>query len=156
MARGPGLRKSLVITLDIAGAFDRVWHRGLLTKLEQLGVVGELLELYSSYLQDRNLRVVVSGCTSAMYPIEASVPQESILSPILYNIYLNDLLQSLPLASAYGDHCTLSHSYTRDETANVIEDTNRHHRLGCKVAGEVCRLFSYHVRERMPGCQKVK
>ena len=76
-------RPSLVIALDIADAFDRMWHRGLLTKLEQFGVAGDLLELFSSYLQDRSLRVVVSGCTSATYPIEASVPQGSILGPIL-------------------------------------------------------------------------
>ena len=122
-------RLSLVIALDIAGAFDRVWHRGLLAKLEQFGVAGDLLELFSSYLQDRCLRVVVSGRTSATYPIEASVPQGSILGPILWNIYFNELLQSLPLASAYADDCTLSHSYNRVEIAYVIEDTNRHLRV---------------------------
>ena len=119
-------RPSLVIALDIAGAFDRVWHRGLLAKLEQLGVTGRLLELFSSYLQGRSLRVVVSGCTSDTFPVEASVPQGSILGPLLWNIYFNDLLQSLPVASAYADDCTLSHSYTRDEVANVINVTNRH------------------------------
>ena len=58
-------------------------------------------------------------------PIEASVPQGSILAPILWNIYFIDLLQSPPLASAYADDCMLSHSYTRDETMNVIDDTNQ-------------------------------
>ena len=106
-----------------------MWHRGLLAKLEQLGVAGDLLKLFSSYLQGRSLRVVVSGRISATYPNEASVPQGSILGPILWNIYFNDLLQSLPLASAYADDCTLSHSYNRDETANVIEDINRHLRV---------------------------
>ena len=101
-----------------------MWHRGLLAKLEQIGVAGYLLELFSSYLRDQRLRVVMSGCISAMHPIEASVPQGSILGPILWNIYINDLLQSLPLVLAYADDCTLSHSYTRDETANMIEDTN--------------------------------
>ena len=52
---------SLVIALDIAGAFDRVWRRELLAKLEQLGVTGQLLELFSSYLYGWRLRVVVSG-----------------------------------------------------------------------------------------------
>ena len=54
-----------------------------LAKLEQLGVAAELLELFYSYLEDLSLRVVVSGCTSAIYSIEASVPQGSILGPIL-------------------------------------------------------------------------
>ena len=118
-------RPSLVIALDIAGAFDRVWHRGLLAKLEQLGITGRLLELFSSYLRGRSLRVVVGGCTSAAHPIEASVPQGSVLGPILWNIYFNDLLQSLPVASAYADDCTLSHSYDRGATGDVIETANR-------------------------------
>ena len=60
-----------------------------------------------------------------MYPSEASVPQ----GPNLWNIYFKDLLQSLPLASAHADVCTLSHSYTRNETVNVMEDTNRQLRV---------------------------
>ena len=118
-------RPSLVIALDIAGAFDRVWHKGLLAKIEQLGITGQVLELLSNYLQGRSLKVVVNGRTSAAHPVEASVPQGSILGPLLWNIYFNDLLQSLPVASAYADDCTLSHSYNREDTANIIETTNR-------------------------------
>ena len=118
-------RPSLVVALDIAGSFDTVWHKGLLAKLEQLGISGHLLALFSSYLQGRSLRVVVNGYTSATYPVEASVPQGSVLGPILWNIYLNDLLQSLPVISAYADDCTLSHSFNKNEAANVIEATNR-------------------------------
>ena len=103
-----------------------MWHKGLLAKLRQFGVAGRLLELFSSYLHGRSLRVVVRGCTSATYPVEASVPQGSILGPLLWNVYFNDLLQSLPVASAYADDCTLSHSYSREEAANVIDATNRH------------------------------
>ena len=119
-------RPSLVIALDIAGAFDRVWHKGLLAKLEQFGITGQLLKLFSSYLQGRSLRVVVSGCTSATHPVKASVPQGSILGPILWNVYFNDLLQSLSLMSAYADDATLTHSYNREESASVIDATNRH------------------------------
>ncbi|KAG0710838.1 putative RNA-directed DNA polymerase from transposon BS [Chionoecetes opilio] len=115
---------SLVIALDIAGAFDCKWHKGLLAKLEQLGITGHLLALFSSFLHSRSLRVVVNRSTSATYPMEASVPQGSVLGPILWNIYFNDL-QNLHVASAYADDCTVSHSYTREETANVIDDANR-------------------------------
>ncbi len=68
---------------------------------------------------------MVGGRTSAAYPVEASVPQGSILGPILWNIYFNDLLQSLPVASAYADDCTLSQSYDRGAAADVIETANR-------------------------------
>lgn len=117
-------RPSLVIALDIAGAFDTVWHRGLLAKLEQIGITGDLLHLFSSYLTNRSLRVVVNGHTSASYPVEASVPQGSVLGPILWNIYLNDLLQSTPSARAYADDCTLSWTYEREEAEEVVQSAN--------------------------------
>ena len=110
-----------MIALDIGVAIDRVW---LLAKLKQLGVTGWLLELFSSYLYGRSLRAVVSGCTSATFPVDASVPQGSILGPLLWNIYFNDL-QCLPVASANADDCTLSPTYTREEATNVIDATNR-------------------------------
>ena len=69
---------------------------GLIAKLEQMGITGDLLHLFSRYLSDRNLRITVNGCTSASFPVEASVPQCSVLGPILWNIYFNELLQSAP------------------------------------------------------------
>ena len=92
-----------VIALDIAGAFDRVWHKGLIAKLKSLGISGDLLLLLQDYLQGRTLQVVVNGSTSSEYPIEASVPQGSVLGPLLWNVYLNDILQLIPQAHAYAD-----------------------------------------------------
>ena len=118
-------RPSLVIALDIAGAFDCVWHQGLLAKLQQLGITGDLLSLFSSYLSDRSLSVVVNGHTSASFPVEASVPQGSVLGPILWNVYFDDLLQSTAAAAAYADDCTLSWTYEREEVNEVIHLVNR-------------------------------
>ena len=98
-------------------------HKGLLAKLEQLGVTRQLLELFSTYLHDRNLRIVVSSCPSAMFLVEASVPQVLILGHLQRNILFNDL-HCLPVASAYADDCTLSHSYIREEVAKVIDARN--------------------------------
>ena len=110
--------------LDIAGAFDTVWHRGLVAKLEQLGIAGDLLHLLSNYLTGRSLRVVVNGHTSASFPVEASVPQGSVLGPILWNICFNDLLQSVPSASAYADDCTVSLTYERGEEQAAVQTAN--------------------------------
>ncbi|XP_050688373.1 uncharacterized protein LOC126981400 [Eriocheir sinensis] len=55
---------TLVVALDIAGAFDRVWHSGLLAKLCAKGIEGSLLTLLEDYLHGRSLRVVVNGRTS--------------------------------------------------------------------------------------------
>ena len=60
---------SLMVALDIAGAFDRVWHAGLVEKLHAKGFQGNLLELLENYLQGRTLRVVINGQTSQPSPI---------------------------------------------------------------------------------------
>ena len=67
---------------------------------------------------------MVNRHTSASFPVEASVPQGSVLGPILWNIYLIDLLQSIPSASAYADNCTLSWTYERGEAQAVVHSAN--------------------------------
>ena len=109
-------RPSLVIAFDIAEAFDCVWHRGLTAKLEQIGITGDLLHLFSSYLSGRSLHVAVNRFTSASSPVEASVPQGSVFGPILWNMkYFNDLPQSASSANVYTDDCTPSWIYTSEK-----------------------------------------
>ena len=97
-----------VIALDIAGAFDRVWHAGLLAKIESYGIDDEILDLITDYLKDRFFKVVVSGSESKEHKIEASVPQGSVLGPIFWNIFFDDILHLVPEAQAFADDCTLS------------------------------------------------
>lgn len=115
-----------VIALDIAGAFDRVWHNGILSKLKSLGINGNLLTLIQNYLHDRSLCVAVGGYTSREYSIEASVPQGSVIGPLLWNVYFNDILQLIPEAYAYADDCTLTftcNKENREETITRINET---------------------------------
>ena len=118
-----------MVALDIAGAFDKVWHRGLLEKLRAKGIQGGLLQLLGNYLEDRSLSVVVNGQTSESLPVEASVPQGSILGPLLWNIYVDDLLQLLPAVTAYADDCTLSYSYPRQDSGRAAEAINEQLRV---------------------------
>ena len=97
-----------VVALDIAGAFDRVWHAGLISKIRSLGIDGNLLELIKSYLKNREFHVVVNGYSSNEYEIAASVPQGSVLGPLFWNIYFDDILHLIPEASAYADDCTMN------------------------------------------------
>ena len=114
----------IVVALDIAGAFDKVWHSGLLAKLESYGITGSFLDVCRDYLGDRQLRVVINGYESSYQKIGASVPQGSVLGPILWNIFFNDLLNLVPQAYAYADDCTLSFRCTPLNKNEVIQRVN--------------------------------
>ena len=115
-----------VLAVDIAGAFDRVSHLGVLHKIRSYGLDGTLHRWLTSYLTDRNLQVVVGGATSQPFPIAAGVPQGSILGPTLFLLYVNDAADVLPdgvSPATYADDTTLYSTMSSMETATATCQT---------------------------------
>ena len=89
-------------------AFDRVWHAGLLHKLKSYGISGQIFGLTSSFLSNRQLRVVLDGKSSQEYPVNAGVPQRTILGPTFFLLYINDLPDDVICnIGIYADDTTL-------------------------------------------------
>ena len=81
--------------LDISAAFDKVWHNGLIAKLNQIGINGSFLSTLQTYLSGRRQVVVVDGERSDVLDVQAGVPQGSRLGPLLFIIYINDIAENL-------------------------------------------------------------
>ena len=79
------------MALDISKAFDKVWHAGLLHKLNSYGISGQIFGLISSFLSNRWLPLVLDGKPSQEYPVKTGVPQGSIFGPTLFLLYINDI-----------------------------------------------------------------
>ena len=88
-----------IIFLDLSKAFDSVPHNLLLLKLQGFGINGHLLSWFSDYLNNRKQRVVLNGYSSKYLKVYSGVPQGSILGPLLFNLYINDITDNLPGAN---------------------------------------------------------
>ena len=81
--------------LDVSAAFDKCWVNGIIPKLKQIKIEGNCLNLFHSNLLKRQICTVVHGCKSEISEIKAGVPQGSRLGPLLWIIYVQDIIENL-------------------------------------------------------------
>ena len=112
------------VFLDNSKAFEKVWHEGLLYKLKSVGISGELIKLLENYLSNRLQMVVLNGQTSPWRPVLAGVAQGSILGPLLFLIYINDLPNRLKSnAKLFADDTSLfTIVKDKNESANILNN----------------------------------
>ena len=84
------------VFLDIFRAFDKVWHKGFIYKLKQSGILVDILNTIIDFLSFKKQGVALNGQVTQWTSIEVGVSQGSILGPLLFLIYINDLSDDLP------------------------------------------------------------
>ena len=108
-----------MVFCDISNAFDRVWHDGLIYKLKHYGFRNNISDWLYSYLHERKQCVVLNNTKSSYMSVRAGVPQGSVLGPLLFLIYINDISDNLScLTRLFADDSSLSSSST---DLNLIE-----------------------------------
>lgn len=111
-------KKCTGLFMDLSKAFDCVNHEILLNKLERMGIRGVALKLFESYLTDRQIIVSANETLSSSKKINISVPQGSVLGPILHLLYVNDLckLQLRGHLALFADDTSTFYSSNSFET----------------------------------------
>lgn len=110
------------IYTDFAKAFDKVDHGILLTKLSSFGLHTNLVKWFSTYMRDRTQFVVIGGTKSDGITPTSGVPQGSILGPLLFIIFINDLLSSLTACSGFADDLKIFRAIRSSYDCDLLQD----------------------------------
>ena len=110
------------VVLDFSKAFDKVPHKRLLKKLETVGVCGRNLSWINSFLSNRTQRVVLEGVFSDEAQILSGVPQGSVIGPVLFLVYINDIANSMESTiRLFADDCIVYRNIQNREDPKILQ-----------------------------------
>ena len=111
-----------VVYLDFQKAFDSVPHVRLLLKIEAHGIEGEVLQWIKAFLSGRTQQVLVEGALSDRSPVTSGVPQGSVLGPLLFLLYVNDIPNQLHSSvKLFADDCKLFNSVQSPQARHQLQ-----------------------------------
>ena len=157
--RGSGCY-SVIASLDFRKAFDCISHDLLINKLRALDVSATCLSWFRSYLCDHMQCVRYSNALSDSLPVTAGIPEGSSFGPQLFNIFINDLLCTLPADGciAYADDITLIGKGSSPEDArkslqsliDIVTAWSRDNSLSLNISKCSCMFISSKLRSKLP------
>ena len=122
-AQNRGHRQTDVIIMDFAKAFDKVPHKRLLYKLHYYGIRGSTHQWIASWLSERFQKVVLDGQASDPVPALSGVPQGSVLGPVLFLIFINDLPDNIRSSvRLFADDCVLYRNIKTHTDCQILQD----------------------------------
>ena len=111
-----------VILLDFSKAFDSVPHERLLTKLDYYGIRGKMLNWIKAFLSNRTQKVSVNGVLSSSRPVVSGVPQGSVLGPVLFILFINDISCSVQSnLRLFADDCVLYREVATSQDCLILQ-----------------------------------
>ena len=151
---------SIAVYLDLSKAFDTLDHNILLRKLHHYGIRGIALDWFRSYLTDRNMYVDYKGITSKQHNINYGVPQGSVLGPLLFILYTNDLPSTLTVSKSilFADDTTIYYSHSNLNTLctnlnkdlQILNDWFKTNKLSLNVSKTQYMIFN----KKKPTCTR--
>ena len=111
-----------IIYMDFMKAFDQVPHRRLVGKIESYGIGGDIIGWISDFLRDRTQRVLVNGFPSSVGHVTSGIPQGSVLGPLLFVLYINDLPDAVDsYAYLFADDTKLFSEITNRNDMEILQ-----------------------------------
>ena len=100
-------KPAVLLNIDLEKAFDSVWIDGLMYKLQNIGITGNLISLIQAFLSNRLSFIKIGNYHSNNFPIHIGLPQGSVLSPTLFSLFINDFIDENPVRFKFADDTAL-------------------------------------------------